>query len=301
MVTIGYKKIMIFLSTDKHPSPFDIQMMYDAGADHVIYYGEVMPENCKQIILDAMFPRGPEGVKYTAMFIGGNKPEPCVEIAEIAKKTMFPPFEIATVVDPQGGYTTAAALVAMVEHCLKNVCGINPVEVKYAIVGGTGRVGRSAAFLLAKDGAKVRIVSRSHERAMKRSKEINEKLGVERVEGFGPAKAPEEILEACKDAEVVITTGPPGVQLVPKSVLEKLEKCRVVADVNAVPPTGIEGLKPSKKCKPILGNILGIGALAIGNLKNQVEMELIKSALEAPKGFFELEKAYECARKILGI
>ncbi|MCD6348290.1 MAG: hypothetical protein J7L91_01515 [Candidatus Korarchaeota archaeon] len=297
-----FKKIMIFLSTDEYPSPFDIQMMYDAGADHAICYGKVDSKKAKQLILDAMFPRGPEGVVHTGMFIGGTDVDECLAIAKVAKETMFPPFQISTIVDPQGGYTTASALVAKVEHCIKEKFGLDVSQATVAIVGGAGRVGSNAALLLAKDGAKVRIVDVLLDVARKKRDEINEAIGGERVEVFEEEPRSPEVLErALKGADIIITTGPPGLQLVPKSVLEKLSDCKVVADVNAVPPLGIEGLKSSKDCKPILGNIHGIGALAIGPLKNQVEMALIKRALNEPSGFFELEEMHKVAKDILGL
>ncbi len=302
MLSLEFKKIMIFLSTDEYPSPFDIQMMYDSGADHVIYYGNVDSKKAKQLIMDSMFPRGPEGVVYTGMFIGGTNVEECLAIADVAKKTMFPPFQIATIIDPQGGYTTAAALVAKVERCLKDKFNLDISDATVAVVGGAGKVGGNAVLLLAKDGAKVRIVDILLDLAKKRKEEVNKVVGEERVEVFEEEPRSPDVMErALKGADVIITAGPPGLQLVPKSVLEKITECKVAADVNAVPPLGIEGLKSSKDCKAFLGNIHGIGALAIGPLKNQVEMELIKRALNEPSGFFELDEMHKVAKSLLGL
>jgi len=299
---LEFKKIMIFLSTDEHPSPFDIQMMYDSGADHVIYYGNVDSKKAKQLIMDSMFPRGPEGVVHTGMFIGGTNVDECLAIADVAKKTMFPPFQIATIVDPQGGYTTAAALVAKVERCLKDKFGLDISNATVAVVGGAGRVGGNASFLLAKDGAKVRIVDILLDLARKKKEKIDKAVEGAKVEVFGEEPRSPEVLErALKGADVIITTGPPGLQLVPKSILEKLPDCKVAADVNAVPPLGIEGLKSSKDCKVFLGNIHGIGALAIGPLKNQIEMTLIKRAINEPSGFFELEEMHKVAKSLLNL
>jgi hypothetical protein len=46
-------------------------------------------------------------------------------------------------------------------------------------------------------------------------------------------------------------------------------------------------------------NVLGIGALAIGKLKNKVEVELIKRAAAEPKGVFDYKIAYEIAKKTI--
>ncbi len=300
-----YKDILIFLSTDKHPSPFDIQLMYDIGFDHVIAYGEVTPENCKQLILDAMFPRDPEGILHTVMFIGGMDVDAVVKIAQIAKETMFPPFKIATVVDPQGGYTTAAALAAKVASCLKKAHNMDYRKAKYAIVGGAGRVGSNTTYLLAKDGAEVLIVDILVDLAKRKKEEINSRIGAERVSYIEkPPKTDEEFINVLKGYDVVITTGPPGVQLISKKILEALDECRVVADVNATPPTGIEGIKMGKDCKEFIGKIYSIGPLAIGTFKKEVQKTLLKKALTAPadkRGFYELDEAYEVAKELLGI
>ena len=293
------KKIMVFLSTDPHPSPFDILFAYDSGVDIVAYYGGVTAKTAGSLILDTMFPRGPSGLKYTIVFIGGKNYEECVKIAEVAKKTYFKPFVASTIVDPAGAFTTSSAMVVKVFSCLKNK-GIDPVKAKYTILGGAGRVGRCAAYLLAKSGATVTITRRRPliEELKERAKEINEKVGAERVIAYEkPTDKPENIFEACKDADVVLATGPPARTLLPLDVLSKLEKCVLVADANATPPYGVEGIKPSADCKPLkkLPRVTGIGALAIGVLRNEVQRELIKKAFEKPGTFFGLDETYEVA------
>jgi len=300
-----YPNIAIFLSTDEYPSPFDIQLLYDTGIDHVIYYGKVTQDNCKQLILDAMFPRDPEGILHTIFWIGGTDADSVIKIAEIAKKTMFKPFIISTIVDPQGGYTTAAGLVAKVAECLRKSYNIHYKEARYAIIGGAGRVGSNAAYLLAKDGANVKIIDILTDLAVKKAGEINEKIGAERVKALETyPKNDEEYIKVLSDADVIITTGPPSVQLISKSILEKLENCKVVADVNATPPTGIEGIKLGKDCKEFIGKIYSIGPLAIGTFKKEVQKSVIKAALEAPpeeRGMFELDELYAIAKKIIGL
>ena len=70
-----------------------------------------------------------------------------------------------------------------------------------------------------------------------------------------------------------------------------------MADINAIPPLGVEGLKSEADGEEILPNVFGIGALAIGKLKNKVEAELIKRAAEEPRGIFDYKMAYEIAKK----
>ena len=71
------------------------------------------------------------------------------------------------------------------------------------------------------------------------------------------------------------------------------------ARANAVSPPGIEGLKPTWDCKEVVPGVNGVGALAIGNLKLRVELNLVKKAIEAPSGYCSYKEAFETARELL--
>jgi methylene-tetrahydromethanopterin dehydrogenase len=103
-----------------------------------------------------------------------------------------------------------------------------------------------------------------------------------------------------RDADVILTTGKAGVQMVSETVLKTLPRGKVVADVNAVPPTGIHGLSANDDLKEIAPGIRGIGALAVGVLKYDVEMEMLETIRTADK-FMVLDEntALEIARRRL--
>jgi hypothetical protein len=65
-----------------------------------------------------------------------------------------------------------------------------------------------------------------------------------------------------------------------------------------VPPLGIEGMKATHKGKEFTPGKFGIGALAIGPLKIQVEGEMFKQALENPSGIVDYKDAYALAKKL---
>ena len=80
------KTVIIFLDTDKHTSPFDILTAIELFPEaQILKYSPVEPEEAKRLIQDAMFPRGPEGAKYTKIFIGGYDVDKALKILEIAK------------------------------------------------------------------------------------------------------------------------------------------------------------------------------------------------------------------------
>jgi methylene-tetrahydromethanopterin dehydrogenase len=262
------KHLLYFFTTDAAPSPFDINMAYDAGFHAVIPYGNVNEETGTLLVQDIIFSRGPKGTKFTALFIGGDNVETAEKLRAAAVKSMFPPFQVSLMIDPKGAYTTAAALVAKVETGLGGLSGR-----KAAILGATGPVGRVAATHCAKSGCEVIVGSRSRESA--------ERLAI-------------------KGVDLILATAKAGVEILSRSALEALPAGKVVADVNAVPPSGVAGLKPDDDMKEIAAGIRGIGAIAIGTLKYGVEMEMLET-IRTSKEFTDLDdaSAMEIARRRL--
>jgi methylene-tetrahydromethanopterin dehydrogenase len=293
-----FKKVFIFLDTDKHASPFDILMTIDVFPEATIMkYENVTAEDADKILYDAMFPRGPEGAKHTKVFINGRDFDLANEILARAKKCMFPPFELSIIIDPRGAYTTASAAVAKtLKVALETNMGT--LENKnVTVLAGTGPVGQTAARLYASERAKVIVTSRALQKASSVAAKINEEFKSETVRGF-QAQTPEDVGKAIGNAEIVLSAGAAGTELLPLNVLkESGKKCKIVADINAIPPLGIAGLDSNTDGKEILPGVLGIGALAIGKLKNKIEVALIKKAAEEPKGIFDYKMAYELAKK----
>ena len=293
-----FKKVFVFLDSDKHASPFDILTTIDIFPDATILkYEDVTVEDAEKIIYDTMFPRDPKGAKNTKIFINGRDFKRVNDILEKAKKCMFPPFELAIIIDPRGAYTTATAAVAKTLE-LSLVKGFGSLENKMVtILAGTGPVGQTAARLYASEKANVIITSRDLQRASSVVTKINEEFEGERVRGV-EAQTSDKIGKAIENAEIILSTGAAGTQLLPLDVLKEYgKKCKIVADINAIPPLGVEGLRSEVDGEEILPNVLGIGALAIGKLKNKVEAELIKMAAEEPKGIFDYKMAYDIAKK----
>jgi methylene-tetrahydromethanopterin dehydrogenase len=296
-----FRPVFIFIDTDKHASPFDILMTIDVVPDVVVLkYENVTPEDVEKIVYDALFPRGPKGVRFTKFFVNGKDLDTVNKIVEKIKKCMFPPFEASVIVDPRGSYTTASAAVLKTLEVLQKH-GLGGIEGKnVAVLAGTGPVGVAAAWLYAAEkAAKVVVTSRELSRAQRVAEQINKELGTKTVVPF-QARTPEEFGKAIEDADIVLATGAPGVQLLPLNILKTYGKrVKVVADCNAVPPYGIEGLDPKWDGKEVIPGVYGVGALAIGTLKNKIEIELIKKALQEPKGIFDFKAAYEVGKALI--
>lgn len=293
------KTVFIFLDTDKHASAFDILTIVDTIPDaFILGYENVTIQDAENIIHDAMFPRGPEGAKHTKIFINGHDHKTANQILNKLKEKMFPPFQLSVIIDPRGAYTTAAAAVAKTLE-LSKLRLYEAKDLKVIILAGTGPVGQTAAKLFASERFNVAITSRYHEKVASISAELNQEMGTDRVKGIA-LQTPEQIEEAIRDFDIVLSTGAAGTRMLLLSALKKnTPKRRVVADINAIPPLGIEGLDAEDDGKEIVKNSFGIGALTIGKLKNKIEIEMIKRAAEASHDVFDYDTAYEIAKQLM--
>jgi methylene-tetrahydromethanopterin dehydrogenase len=215
---------------------------------------------------------------------------------------MFPPFETSIIVDPAGGYTTAAATVAKVEQSLI-FNNLGNIKDKTCAVFGTGAVGRIMAVLLTRLGCEVMIVSLNPKRtngekyAAEVAESLRERLGANVQGVFAPTS--DKKIEVLKKAEVIFCAGTEGVRVIEKSLLQELKLLKVIADINAVPPLGLEGIKLNDDMREIMPGIFGIGALTIGRLKHNIEKEMLRQVRGNGKGTYNYTFAFELARKIL--
>jgi methylene-tetrahydromethanopterin dehydrogenase len=294
--------LLFFLDSDAIASPFDVCMAYDAGYNAVIPYENVNPKDAKQIVEDAVFSRGPKGVKRTTFFVGGKNINTAEEITKVITKAMFPPFNASVVVDPAGAYTTAAAAVAKVQNAISSN-NLGDLSDKTCAVFGTGSVGRIIAVLLTKLGCEVTIASLNPNRkngdeyAASLAGQLKTQYGAQ-VQGFF-APNNEKKFELLKKAEVIFCAGTRGVNIISKEMLQKVKLLKVLADINAIPPLGVEGINPNDNMREIMPGIYCIGALAIGQLKHKVEIEMLKEVRKIGKGTYNFNFALELARKLL--
>lgn len=294
--------LLFFLDTDRIASPFDVCMAYDAGFDAVIPYENITPEDAKKIVQDAIFSRGPKAVKHTCFFIGGKDAEKAEEISKIVSNTMFPPFEASVIIDPGGAYTTAAAAVAKVEDALSSH-RLGSLKDKKCAVFGTGSVGKIIAVLLTRLGCNVTILSLNPNRTdgeeyvEKLAALLNNRYGANVKGVFAPT--PEKKIEVMKKADVIFCAATRGVRIIKKSFFKKLKLMKIMADVNAIPPLGIEGMKLKDDMREMAPGIFGIGALTIGDLKHKLEKAILKEVRSNGKGTYNYSFALQLARKLI--
>lgn len=293
--------ILHMLTTAKNLSPFDVNMAMDAGWVSAIPYTNIEASEVQGLVQDAIFSRSHKNLKRTSIFIGGRDTKQAMDMMKIAKRSMVPPFEVSVFADPSGAFTTAAGMVAAVERELDHKFKTTLEGKNVLALGGTGPVGQAAAVIAAKAGANVRIIGRQLEKAQHTADLCNNEFG----DGITniTAGADADKAEYIKTADVVFATGAAGIELLSAELIASAPQLKVAADVNAVPPAGIAGIDAMSNGTPITGSIsgaVGIGALAIGNVKYQAQNLLLKRMIHSEKPvYLHFEHAFEVAREYI--
>jgi methylene-tetrahydromethanopterin dehydrogenase len=283
----------------KHMSPFDVNMALDAGFDTAIPYTSVTLDDVTGLVQDAIFSRGPEGMKRTGMFIGGKSAIEALDMMKRAKAAMVPPFEISVFADPAGSFTTAAAMVACVKVALKEKFSTELNGKRIAIFGGTGVVGFASGVIAAHDGAEAILVGYDGpDRVRKLAEEANARFSEKLAYADGSTEDQKE--ELVHGADIIFAAGPAGKRLITLDQMKQAKHLRVVTDVNAVPPSGAEGVGVNDNATAIPGiSAVGIGALAVGNIKYKTEACLFKEMIETEKPIYlDFRDAYTLAQKL---
>jgi methylene-tetrahydromethanopterin dehydrogenase len=293
------KHILHMLSPLKHVSPFDVNMALDAGYDAVVPYGGVVAAEVTGLVQDAIFSRPPQLGVRTAVFIGGRDALAALDMMEAARQAMVPPFVVSVFADPAGSFTTAAAMVARTEKLLRERHKRTLSGLRVAVFGATGVVGFAAGVIAGLQGAVVTLVGHDGlDRVGQAAAEISHRFGVSVQAADGSEENRKGAILSGSD--VVFCAAKAGVQVVGTALLHAAGQLLVVADVNAVPPSGVEGLDAMADGVRI-GNtpVLGIGALAIGQTKYGTEFGLFRRMIEAEQPVaFDFRDAFALAREL---
>jgi methylene-tetrahydromethanopterin dehydrogenase len=298
---VAEKHILHMLTPLRHMSPFDVNMALDAGFDAAIPYTNVTLAEVTGLVQDAIFSRPPKTGVRTGIFFGGRQAIMALDMLETAKKALVPPFSISFFADPAGSFTTAAAMVACVEKLLREKKGRQLKGVRVVVFGATGVVGFSAAVIAALQGADVTLVGYDGiKRVSDGASEIKARFGVEVRAADGSDE--DKKTRILSMSEIALCAGRAGVQILTGSQLEMAKDLLIVADVNAVPPPGVEGLDMTANGSEVnTRGTLGVGPLTIGNIKYKTEFGLFKKMIEATKPVcLDFRDAFTLARELNG-
>lgn len=285
------KKLLYQFDTDPLPAVFDNVVAYDGGADHITAYGGVTAANVGGLVEGAIFTRGPKDKKNTALFIGGGNMTAGQALLGAVQAKFFGKFRVSVMFDCNGSNTTAAAAVAWLAHG-------RLLRGKHAVVlAGTGPVGQRAAALLSSEGATVTITGRKLDAVQAATASVKSRFGFD-VEAIAAATNGERGA-AVAGAQVVLATGAAGVTLLEARQWQEHPTLELVADANASPPAGIEGVALADRGTESHGKIL-FGPLGFGALKLALHRACIARLFDQNDLLLDAEEIYALAKTMVG-
>jgi methylenetetrahydrofolate/methylenetetrahydromethanopterin dehydrogenase (NADP+) len=284
------RKLLLQLDSSPQPSVFDRIVAFDADADEVMSYGAVTEAAVRDLVHGAIFTRGPKDLHNTAIFIGGTDIAAGERLLGAVREVFFGPMRVSVMLDPNGSNTTAVAAVAKLQQAAGTPAGRRAV-----VIAGTGPVGMRAAGLLAQSGAEVIITSRRAEGGVRAADAIRQRFGgTVRAVTMPDGSRAATVLEG---AELVLSAGGAGICLVPRDAWAGRAGLIAVADINAVPPLGVEGIEVTDNGAQRNG-VTVFGALGVGSLKMKIHKACIARLFERNDLVLDAETIAEVERSL---
>ncbi len=286
------RRILIQLDTDPQASVFDAVVAIDAGAERLLQYANVKPEQVRDLVHGAMYTRGPQDLKNTAVFVGGSNVVHGEQVFKNAIDAMFDPFKVSVMIDCNGSNSTAAAAVISASRHVA-------LEGNTALVlAATGPVGQRVARILANEKCTVYLSSRS----LERSEECVDQLvaqGIPKSRLIAISSGDEVWTEkAIRESQIVFACGAAGVRLMTSEQLKQAKELRVAIDLNAVPPLGIDEIALTDKAV-LRGQRYDYGALGVGGLKMKIHKASVASLFESNTKTIDCQEMMTIGRDIL--
>jgi hypothetical protein len=282
--------VLVQLDSDSAPSVFDSVVAVDSGVDHLFRHHGVTTENVRPLVHGAMFTRGGDDLRRTAIFVGGSDVAAGEAILRSVTDTFFGPVRVSVMLDSNGANTTAAAAVlAAARH-------VRLAGVRATVLAATGPVGRRVVQLLAGEGAVVRVASRSSDRAAEVCRIVEAVHSNAQLEPCATS-TPGELAEATTDAQVIIAAGAAGVELLPAAARWAIDGLQVAIDLSAVPPAGIAGIEVTDKAAERDGALV-YGAIGVGGTKMKIHKEAVRRLFQRNDQVLDAAEIYEIGKKL---
>jgi methylene-tetrahydromethanopterin dehydrogenase len=119
----------------------------------------------------------------------------------------------------------------------------------------------------------------------------------------GDCSTDEKLMEFLPETNIVVGAAKAGIQILSKKQLDQASNLLVAADVNAVPPLGIEGVGVHDMGVELSNTpqkALGLGALAIGDVKYKVHFKMFELMKNTEKPLYlDHERAFDVARDLV--
>lgn len=283
-------RILVQLDSDPQPSVFDGVVAVDAGVEHLFRHAGVQGDQVRDLVYGAMFTRGVEDLKSTALFVGGSDVAAGEALLEQVQKTFFGPMRVSVMLDSNGANTTAAAAVLSAgrHQSLKGT--------RTVVLAATGPVGSRVVRLLALEGAKVQVASRT----LARAEAVCQAIKLHHPEAdLTPLEvtSAQASVEPLASAQIVIAAGAPGIKLATAEALTRSETLQVAIDLSAVPPVGLPGIEVTDRGKERHGMVC-YGAIGVGATKMKIHKAAIRQLFSANDLVLDAEEIYRIGQQL---
>ena len=193
-------KILVQLDTDVQPSVFDGVVAIDAGVEHLFRHGGVQVSQVRDLVFGAMFTRGVDDLRSTAIFVGGSDVSAGEAVLHRCRRARS---------SARCGSRSCSIPTGQQHGRRRRVDGARHVRLADAdvtVLAATGPVGSRIVRLLALEGGGVRVASRTKARA-----EATCQAAASRVPGASltplETTSPAQTAAALDGAQVVIAAG----------------------------------------------------------------------------------------------
>lgn len=285
------RTLLLHLDTSPRPSVFDRIVAYDGGADAVMSYGGVVEGDVRDLVHGVIFTRGPKDLHSSAIFVGGADIVAGEKVLAAVRQAFMGPLRASVLFDSNGSNTTAVAAVSKLRHA---VSPEGDIRGRRAVVtAGSGPVGLRAAGLLARAGAAVTVTTRRSDTSAI-VEYIRRRFEVDVRAVTSDAADAAGILDG---AEILLNAGAAGVRMVPRNAWLDRSSLRAAADLNAVPPLGVEGIDVMDNGVDRSGTAT-FGALGVGSLKMKIHKACIAHLFERNDLVLDAETIAEVAARL---
>jgi hypothetical protein len=164
------------------------------------------------------------------------------------------------------------------------------------VLAGSGPVGQRAAVLLTREGAQVAITGRKLAvvEAARDSIKTRFAVDVQAIE----ASDNRERAAVIEGAQIVLATGAAGITLLEAAQWQNCAALELLADANASPPAGVEGVGMSDRGAASHGKLL-FGPLGFGALKLAVHRACIARLFEQNDLVLDVNEIYGVAKSLV--
>jgi hypothetical protein len=99
------------------------------------------------------------------------------------------------------------------------------------------------------------------------------------------------------ECDVVVAAGASGVELLPQEIWQSSESLKVLVDLNAVAPAGIEGIDVLNSAR-VVDSKVTYGAIGVGGLKMKIHKAAVSRLFESNDQVLNVDEIYAIGKAL---